>query len=887
MTDRARVTPVFIVHHTHWDREWYETAHRSRQWLVPLVDGLLDLLERDPGAGPFLLDGQEAVIEDYLGLRPDQRARMARMAAAGRLLTGPWYVLADEILSSDEVLVRNLLAGRAVGSELGSWLPVGYSPDAFGHPAALPTILAGFGIRFAIVWRGYGGEPGQEGDLFRWFAPDGSTVLTHHLPQTGYEFGVGLAPDEHLEGRWRGLRHAMVQRAKGRALLLMCGADHHGPQYDLSETVTLLNVLDTGRTFRVASPVEYFEQVAGAESLPAVRGELRFSYHYAWTLQGVHATHGRLKTVMAEAERLLVRWAEPQCALAWISGGRDRSAELGAAWRDHLRSCAHDSFGGCCTDAVARDVIHRAGVVVSSARSLLSDAVRDRVGFSASLARRDPSQWRPALLVINPSSSPRSAVVEATVTTFAADVPVGMGSPSSAVPKHPGPGPIPRLTRPEGDDLPVQVLGRYLGYDRLDSPARYPDQDVVYATRIAVAVDAVPSLGVMGLGLSVGRGMRGLLGRGVEGTPSSLQSDWCRVMASGPRGFRVRTTRPGWHLRGVGSVESERDVGDTYTFQPVSNDRAKRARWGRSSVVWEGPLIACVSRPFEIPGRVRGTAYVRLVAGEHLVHFIIEGENLTGDHRVRVTVPTPSGRLLGVTIADMQYGPQRRVRREYDPADYPLEWPVTTAPMHRYVSVPHAGGTGMTVMARGLFEYELLADGRLAVTLFRSVGELSLGDLPARPGHAGWPAPTPEAQELGPFRREFAITPLACDLDDPPSAWASLERCVEAFHAPLAGQMLRANLHPHPHAEGPTLEGAGLVLKSVKQADDGDGIILRCVNVTNHPVRGAWVWPGPLRDAVRVALGESPDESRQCHRTGSRIEFDAAPREVVTLRLLV
>jgi alpha-mannosidase len=61
MADRA---DVFVVTHTHWDREWYLPAGRFRQRLVELIDALLD----NPPAGSVLLDGQGVVLDDYLAV---------------------------------------------------------------------------------------------------------------------------------------------------------------------------------------------------------------------------------------------------------------------------------------------------------------------------------------------------------------------------------------------------------------------------------------------------------------------------------------------------------------------------------------------------------------------------------------------------------------------------------------------------------------------------------------------------------------------------------------------------------------------------------------------------------------------------------------------------
>lgn len=145
-----------IVPHTHWDREWYVPFEVFRLRLGRVVDGVLDVLERDEAFSCFTLDGQAVVLEDYLEVRPEEEARLRALLAAGRLEVGPWYVLADELLVGGEALVRNLLVGRRVCRRFGvEPTAVGYAPDSFGHPSQLPQVLAGFGIGtffFSAVW---------------------------------------------------------------------------------------------------------------------------------------------------------------------------------------------------------------------------------------------------------------------------------------------------------------------------------------------------------------------------------------------------------------------------------------------------------------------------------------------------------------------------------------------------------------------------------------------------------------------------------------------------------------------------------------------------------------------------------------------------------------
>jgi alpha-mannosidase len=100
-----------VVSHTHWDRAWYLSFEGYRHALVRTVDEVLQALDADPDFAAFALDGQTALLEDYLRMRPQEEARIRRLAQAKRLSFGPCYVLPDEYLVSPEALIRNLRKG--------------------------------------------------------------------------------------------------------------------------------------------------------------------------------------------------------------------------------------------------------------------------------------------------------------------------------------------------------------------------------------------------------------------------------------------------------------------------------------------------------------------------------------------------------------------------------------------------------------------------------------------------------------------------------------------------------------------------------------------------------------------------------------------------------
>ena len=82
---------MFLVPHTHWDRELYQPFQRFRLRLVDLVHGVLERAEAD-GRFCFTFDGQTAMLEDYLAIRPEAEPRIKALLAAGQLAVKPWRI---------------------------------------------------------------------------------------------------------------------------------------------------------------------------------------------------------------------------------------------------------------------------------------------------------------------------------------------------------------------------------------------------------------------------------------------------------------------------------------------------------------------------------------------------------------------------------------------------------------------------------------------------------------------------------------------------------------------------------------------------------------------------------------------------------------------------
>ncbi|MGH9275326.1 MAG: alpha-mannosidase, partial [Acidimicrobiales bacterium] len=733
---------VDIVPHTHWDREWYSPFQSFRLRLVDLLDALLPQLEADPSYAHFLLDGQMAVVDDYLAVRPAAEERLRALATTGRVAMGPWYALPDEFLVSGETLVRNLQRGLRVAARFGGAMDVGYLPDMFGHVAQMPQLLRQFGFEHAVVWRGVPSAIDRTG--FWWSAPDGTAVRAEYLPQ-GYGNGA-LVPDD---AKALVRRIGEFEEEQGELLtgpiLWMNGTDHLMPQPWLGRVVAEANALaadgDDGYELHICSLAEHVRG-APTEDLPSWSGELR-SGARANLLMGVASNRVDVKQAAAVAERALERLAEPLSAL-FLPAELWPGALLDEAWLEVIRNSAHDSICACSVDEVCDAVLHRFAEATQIADGL-TDRALHALGATIGVDGRTP-------VIVNPSQRARGGVVELRLP--GADVPAGCQLVSER--------PAERVLM---DDTPVDiatVMVSELEYVRgilsftvdaadgtellhvereeagtLVTPPVRRDLAAIRGERpgetVRVRVTNKPAVTVLAHVDGVaGYGWQAWSGAGSPAAPVTATDV---RLSNGIVTVDVDPTTGTFALdghRGLGALVDGGDVGDTYNWCPPDVETLVEAPTSVSTRVLEsGPVRARLEmlRTFELPTHVEGSARVgsqavevrtvlELHAGDDLVRVHVSFDNHgLRDHRLRVRLPLPAPATT--SHAECAFA---IVERGLTAEGGPTEQGLPTYPSRRFVS---AGG--LTVAHEGLLEYELInvdagSAHTLAITLLRCTG---------------------------------------------------------------------------------------------------------------------------------------------------------------------
>ena len=781
---------IAVVPHTHWDREWYKSYQSFRLALVELIDGLIPLLERDASYSHFMLDGQMAVVDDYLDIRPEAEERLRALAAAGRLSVGPWYVLMDEFLVSGETIVRNLQMGILRGTAFGGVMAVGYLPDMFGHIAQMPQILSLAGFADAVVWRGV--PAAVTTNAFVWEAPDGSSVRAEYLP-VGYGNGSSLPDDaKSLIRRTRDNVAEMADLVPGD-LLLMNGSDHLAPQPWLGRVVAEANALQDEFVFEVTSLSGYLSG-RSTDGLTHVRGELR-SGQRANMLMGVTSNRVDVKRLGAVAERELERRAEPLAAL-FVEPEEYPQRLFDLAWLEMVRNSAHDSVCACSIDDVVDAVLHRYTEARDIAAGLAERAV---LAFRRSLAQAGP-------FVLNPAARRRSGVVEVVVPTD---------------------GPAPshvqviseRLGLPGTMVLDANTVRTVLGM--LQGP-RISDDAWVHDVRVEDTADGIDITVTVGTeerpGVPIAEAKQDIYTR-LGARPDAVvrvamdQPSTRRILARVPQvpeygwlafeparlDHPVEVTERGDTIvlaNGLAQVEVDRtngtfaldgtagygrlvdggDLGDSYNYSPPRQDRVVNEPDTVVARVDErGPVRAQVHIRAEYtwPDHVEGTTQARvgeqhvtvdtdveLRADERVARVTTTFVNPSGDHRLRTHLPLPEP--ASYSEAESAFAV---VTRGLAAEGRPDEYGLPTAPALRFV---RAGR--LTVAHDGVCEYELIdvdagVAHTLALTVVRSTGMLSRLGLAYRPLPAGPLTPVEGLQMRG--TRVTLRYALMVDCDDP------------------------------------------------------------------------------------------------------------------------
>jgi hypothetical protein len=885
---RSQPEVIFdVVQHSHLDYAWYRDREASK---MREVEAFVKTVKVDN----FTLEQTITAKEFIEGGGKDLKKDLLDMIREGRMELIGHYIQPEVFASPEESTFWNIEHGRKTAEELGGKSPnVGYNPDTFGFPDTLPMMYKHAGINTFIFARGFE-QIDTIGALFKWKSPDGSEILG--VPMHGsYSNARGLVlemseidpalPDperEDLERQQydeqvtyaaiaiRGLMNRFGDRFKQIDIphfLVMKGDDFTKPDKNLAhilEGVQQKMRDDTGienfqiRTSSLGNYADLAQRSIKRSRINTYEGELR-SGKEMFVLRGTDSTRMPLKQLMHKVDSRIydAGAAVAQLLLARKYGvisdnehsTRQQTYSYLHAIEQILPVTSHDTILGCGSDNAYPLPLS----LMSGAYETANQTVRNSTAaFANRMDTYGPYRHiERTQSFINLLPENRTALVE---------VPM------------------------QGD---IEHASALKGFVTINNREVEIPVQIILKQDIRYAVCALPMAGMSAVNVRLEPVDSPATNHETREFNGTFENEFYTVDVLPNGTLQIIDKHSGTELKGL-LFEDQGDRGDEYTFCHIDNDSVRTTADSIASytVINDGPVFTeiQIDTNLVIPKSLDGeegavrevetrsanmttvpiSTKVRLIKGIDRVEFATTVHNTARDHRLRVRFDTPNA--IDTVKAKEPYGMTIRSAVPISGGDGWVEpFPIATSHNQGIVT---AGD--LALFNKGLPEYEAFADdtgtiNQVALTLLRSVGYLSRGNLATRPGWAGPGTATPEAQLPGEHTFEYAIN--------------------------LRGQQKNSNVikqandYIHKAEDGfenATLNGIlnvqsdGAVMSALRPTIDGEAVIARFYNPNSEPTSVSL--SGIFEHAVRCDAFGKPLDNIDAH------QFEM-PTGIVSVRL--
>ena len=338
----------------HFDTTYHQEQRIYALGAFDIMRNIVDLLEKDERFKAII--SEVDYLHPYYSLYPAHRDVLRRMFESGRAEADCFYNQPNEMTSSPEGLVRNLVYGQLYHRDvMGAITPV-YGPgDVFGHPNQLSQICAKGGC-IGIYW----GKAILGTDcLFRHMSPDGTELLHvrgHTSRRDALKMGFthchnssGLDPKATAYPRDGD--SAWMKNTLSHAQFSVMSDFHKGVIED-----------DNSHERKTGRPL-------------AERTSRDISLYHA----GVSLTRTDFKQANRLGENLLIS-AEKFASLACLYGAEYPEKALDKAWRQLLCGQHHDSITGTNNEVSFADLM----IEYREAAELAADTLNRYLAYLAS-----------------------------------------------------------------------------------------------------------------------------------------------------------------------------------------------------------------------------------------------------------------------------------------------------------------------------------------------------------------------------------------------------------------------------------------------------------------------------------------------------------------------
>ena len=888
-----------VISHTHWDREWYAPLELFRNRLTDLFDRLLIILEKNPDY-VFHMDAQTVVLEDYLAVRPEKKAILMQHIKNRRIIVGPWYLQNDFYLTSGESTVRNLLEGKKLTTEFGASGGIGYAPDQFGNISQLPQILDNFGIHNFVFGRGFSEYyRDAEGKVqrkpspteFIWKGADGTEALAIHM-RHWYNNAQRFSADIDKAYKYVESIAACFDNEFTFTpyLLLMNGVDHLEPQADLlpilEEVQKKLPEDEAIMQYNMDDYVKAVDKFVKENDikLPVHENELRSGHDWE-ILKGTLSSRHYLKVANVKAQTLLENVLEPLYSMLEKDGmnGFYPYDRLIYTWKNLLRNHPHDSSCGCSRDEVHYHMENRYSEIFEYGNDLLRRGMIAAANHSKVL--REASLDDYVITVANTLSSEFDGMTYAELTFIRGDEINNF-----------------EIFDEQGNKVDFIATRKYDDYIDVFSPINLPGTIDVTKYDIYMKTGKITPFSFKNFLVKKTCG-------DMEITPAKccdcpeIENEYFKVAVDEKGKITLTEKASGRVIDDVLKFEDVADAGESYVFVTGKNDTPilsdgtatsvevleKNEYVGRIKV--SDDLLLPVDYDKQAEKRTdekvvsKASLEIILRKDEKFVGVKYAVDNKSKSHRTRVLVSTDA--TSDVSTADIPYD----VVTHGEEAHY-IETYSKVLPNTSFASI-NQNGKGFAVFTNGAHEYEHMDGNKLAFSIIRATGLISESVTET------WRVPGNQCIRL--IEGELALCPFEGDVFS-----AGILQLVQRFRAPVSvchtscdtrkfegGRpcVQDSELHEffylpdaYPKASIPSnipalsVEGDGIQVSAFKRSEDGSGLVVRFVNLSDKETEAAVKFDG------KIFMTDMTEIPREFIGFNSHV-FKVGKKKIVTLYL--
>ncbi len=401
---------VRLISSSHQDTAWMDTPDYCRRFRIEQnIVPALEMMKQDANYC-FAMECTLHLME-FLEAYPERKDEVVRRMKEGRLEFGATYNQPYESCLSGEELARQLYYGRRwIRKNLpGCDARVAFNPDVPGRALQMQQILAKAGVPYLSMSRYHEG-------FYRWFSPDGSSVLTYSPGHYYNPHSLLLNfPVSNVVGRLQAKLAALDEPYRQRAIPLiypLINSQDFSKPVDFRPLIAAWNAQTNTAGQALTPRLAYGSMIGAFERLdtPQARYDTRSGERPDVWLYIHGPTHHRTTSLRREAARLLPA-AEAFSTFAGLLGNSLATyptAALEQAWKDEIY--IDHGIGGK-NGHITDEVFHRK---VLSARDTGRALLNKALGAIAARVKNDPARGTP-VTVFNTLSWVRAEPVEWTV----------------------------------------------------------------------------------------------------------------------------------------------------------------------------------------------------------------------------------------------------------------------------------------------------------------------------------------------------------------------------------------------------------------------------------------------------------------------------------------